>query len=63
MQKSNKPFLTEFMVDKSGYVIDKAIERAERKLTKLKQLRNQVSSIADPKQTNKKPEPVKANQL
>ena len=45
--------LQEVMVDKYGYVTDKAIERAERKLAKLKQLRNQVSSIAGPKQTNK----------
>ena len=52
-QKQLHAILTEVMVNKSGYVIDKAIERAERKLAKLKELRNQVSSIAGPKQTNR----------
>ena len=41
------------MMDESEYVIDKTIERAERELAKLKQLKSQVNSIADPKQANR----------
>ena len=52
-KKQLNAILTEVMVDKSRNVIDKAIERTERKITKLKQLKNQNNSIAYPKQTSK----------
>ena len=45
--------LTKVIVDKSEYVIDKSIERTERKLAELKQLKSQNNSITDPKQTSK----------
>ena len=45
--------LTKVMMDGSEYVIDKTIERAERELANLKQLKSQAKSIADPKQANR----------
>ena len=41
------------MMDKSEHVIDETIEKAERKLAKLKQLKSQGDSIADSKQANR----------
>ena len=40
--------LIKVIVDKSGYVIDKSIERTERKLTKLKQLKIRITASQTP---------------
>ena len=40
-------------MDESEDVIGETIERSERELTNLKQLKSQVNSIADPKQANR----------
>ena len=45
--------LTKVMMDKSEHVIDKTIEKAERELANLKQLKSQGNSIADQRQANR----------
>ena len=47
------PILAKVITDRSEYVIDKSIERTERNLAKLKQLKSQISNIKDHKQTSK----------
>ena len=47
-KKQLHAILTKVMVDKSGYVIDKSIERTERKLTKLKQLKIRITASQTP---------------
>ena len=47
------PILTKVITDRSEYVIDKSIERTERNLAKLKQLKRQFNSIMDHKQISK----------
>ena len=51
-QKQLHALLTEVMMDESGYVINEAIEEAEKELAKLKQIKNWVKSIAGPKKAN-----------
>ena len=52
-QKQLHALLTEVMMEKSGYVINEAIEGADRELTKLKQVKSQVKSIAHPKKADR----------
>ena len=47
------PILAKVITDRSEYVIDKSIERTERNLAKLKQLKSQINSIMNHKQTSK----------
>ena len=47
------PILAKVITDRSEYVIDKSIERTERNLAKLKQLKSQIDSIMNHKQTSK----------
>ena len=51
-KKQLNAILTKVMVEKSEYVINKSIERSERKLAKLKQLKSQINSITNHKQTS-----------
>ena len=46
-------FLAKVQTDRSKSIIDKSIERTERNLAKLKQLKRQINSIMDHKQISK----------
>ena len=47
------PILAKVITDRSESIIDKSIERTERNLAKLKQLKSQINSIKNHKQTSK----------
>ena len=47
------PILAKVITDRSESIIDKSIERTERNLAKLKQLKRQINSITDHKQSSK----------
>ena len=52
-QKQLHVLLTEVMMDESGYVINEAVEGAEREQAKLKQIKSWVESIAHPKKADR----------